>query len=48
MLPPHVKGFYKKAEENYEGFWEDAAVKASSDIYWFNRWTKLRLSLPHF
>ena len=25
MLPPQSLAFYKKAEENFEGFWEEAA-----------------------
>ena len=41
MLPPHVAAFYKRAEEDYEGFWEDAANKAIHDIYWFRKWDKV-------
>ncbi len=41
MLPPQLKGFLKKAEEDYEGFWEDAAIAAMDDIYWFKQWDKV-------
>ena len=32
FLPPQVKDFYRHVEEDYEGFWEKAALKAG-DIY---------------
>ena len=41
MLPPLVQAFYRKAEENYESFWEDAAIEASDDIFWFKKWDKV-------
>jgi len=31
-------GFVKEAEEDYEGFWEDAAIAAMDDIFWFKEW----------
>ena len=31
-------GFVKEAEEDYEGFWEDAAIAAMDDIFWFKDW----------
>ncbi len=41
LIPPHVKTFLKWAEEDPEGFWEDAAIKASHDIHWFKKWDKV-------
>ncbi len=37
MLPPYVRAFYKEAEEDYEGFWERAALDAR-DVHWFKKW----------
>ena len=49
LIPPHVKGFLKWAEEDPEGFWEDAALKASHDIHWFKKWDKVfNWEYPHF
>ncbi|MCK9357327.1 MAG: acetate--CoA ligase [Dehalococcoidia bacterium] len=49
MIPPQVRGFMKRAEEDYEGFWEDAAVAAMEDIYWFKEWdTVLEWEYPTF
>lgn len=41
LLPPHVKAFYMKAQEDYEGFWEQAALDSMHDIYWFQKWDKV-------
>ncbi|MCX6004501.1 MAG: acetate--CoA ligase [Chloroflexi bacterium] len=41
ILPPHVRAFYRKAEENYDDFWEEAALNAVHDIHWFRRWDKV-------
>lgn len=41
MVPPQVKSFIKWAEEDVEGFWEDAAIKASHNIHWFKKWDKV-------
>ncbi len=38
MMPPHVRSFMKLAEEDHAGFWEDAALKAQDEIYWFRKW----------
>ncbi len=39
----------KRAEEDYEGFWEDAALAAMDDIYWFKEWdTVLQWEYPTF
>jgi len=37
MLPSHIRAFYQQAEEDYEGFWERAALLAR-DIHWFRKW----------
>ena len=41
VLPPQVRAFYSQAEKDYEGFWENAALKATNDIHWFKRWDKV-------
>ena len=41
MLPPKVRDFYNRAVEDYEGFWEDAALNAMDDIHWFKKWDKV-------
>ncbi|MFW6151274.1 MAG: acetate--CoA ligase [Chloroflexota bacterium] len=41
LLPPQVRGFMKRAETDYEGFWEDAALSATDDIFWFKHWDKV-------
>lgn len=41
MLPPNVRAFYKMAEEDYEGFWEKAALDAKDYVYWSKRWDKV-------
>ena len=49
MLPPHVQAFYKKAEDNLEEFWEEAALSARHDIHWFKKWDKvLEQNYPTF
>jgi acetyl-CoA synthetase len=48
MLPPHVRAFYKEAEDDYEGFWERAALVAR-DIHWFKKWdTVFKWDYPTF
>lgn len=41
LIPPQVKHFMKWAEEDPEGFWEEAVSKAEQDIYWFKKWDKV-------
>lgn len=41
MLPPQVRNFMNQAEKDYEAFWENAALNASNDIYWFKKWGKV-------
>ncbi len=41
MLPPHVKEFYRKAEADLDGFWEEAALNARHDLHWFKMWDKV-------
>lgn len=41
MLPPQTLAFYKKAEENYEGFWEEAALSARHDLHFFKHWDRV-------
>lgn len=41
MLPPQVGSFISRAEKDYEGFWEDAALNAANDIHWFEKWDKV-------
>jgi len=41
LIPPHVKAFMKWAEEDIEGFWENAAKEAAHDIHWFRKWDRV-------
>ena len=41
IIPPQVRSFMGKAEEDYEGFWEDAAVRAGDDVRWFKKWDRV-------
>ena len=41
MLPAQARSFMNEAEKDYEGFWEDAALNAANDIYWFKKWDKV-------
>ena len=48
-IPPQVAGFLKRAEDDYEGFWEDAAIAAMEDVHWFRQWdTVLEWDYPTF
>ena len=48
-IPPQVVGFLKRAEDDYEGFWEDAAINAMEDVHWFKQWdTVLEWDYPTF
>ncbi len=40
-LPEKAQRFYQHAYDDYEGFWEKAALDASKDIHWFKRWDKV-------
>lgn len=37
----NTQEYYTLAERDYEGFWEKAAVDASDDIFWFQKWQKV-------
>ena len=37
-LPQEAREFYDRAERDYAGFWEQAAIDAADDIHWFCRW----------
>ena len=41
MISPQVRSFMNWANRDYEGFWEDAALKAVNDVYWFKKWEKV-------
>ena len=41
MLPQQTLAFYRKAEENYEGFWEEALLSARHDLHFFKHWDKV-------
>jgi len=40
-IPAQIKSFIKKAEENPEKFWDEAAENAFEDIHWFKKWDKV-------
>lgn len=41
IIPPHVGRFIKWGEEDFEFFWEKAAIKAQDEIYWFRKWDRV-------
>jgi acetyl-CoA synthetase len=40
MVPPHVKTFMKWGEDDFESFWENAAIEAEKEVHWFQKWDK--------
>jgi len=41
MLSPIVKQLHNSAKEDYEKFWNHAALEAKRDIFWFRKWGKV-------
>ena len=41
MIPPHVKGFLQSGYDDFELFWEQAALDSMDEIYWFRKWDKV-------
>ncbi len=41
MVPPQVSAFMKWGEDDFESFWENAAIRAEKEIYWFKKWDKV-------
>lgn len=41
MVPPQVKTFLKWGEDDFQSFWENAALKAEKEVYWFKKWDKV-------
>jgi acetyl-CoA synthetase len=39
FFPFKVRALYGKAED-YENFWDSAALEAKDDVYWFSKWDK--------
>ncbi|OFW57905.1 MAG: acetyl-CoA synthetase [Candidatus Solincola sediminis] len=49
LVPPHVKGFLQAGYDDFEKFWEQAALDAMEEIYWFKPWDKpFELDYPSF
>jgi len=40
LVPPHVKSFLQSGYDDFEDFWEKAALDSLEEIYWFKRWDK--------
>ncbi len=40
LIPPHVASFLQSGYEDFEKFWEDAALSSKDEIYWFKPWDK--------
>jgi acetyl-CoA synthetase len=40
LIPPHVKRFLQSGYDDFEDFWEKAALDSLEEIYWFKRWDK--------
>jgi acetyl-CoA synthetase len=49
FIPPQVKGFLQAGYDDFERFWEQAALDSTDEIYWFKRWDKpFELEYPSF
>jgi len=40
LIPPHVRGFLQAGYDDFEKFWEQAALDSMDEIYWFEPWKK--------
>ena len=40
LLPPHVRSFLQSGYDDFERFWEEAALDSMDEIYWFKKWDK--------
>jgi acetyl-CoA synthetase len=40
LVPPHVRGFLQSGYDDFEKFWEDAALDGMEEIHWFRKWDK--------
>jgi acetyl-CoA synthetase len=40
LIPPHVRSFLQHGYDDFEGFWEQAALESMDELYWFRRWDK--------
>ncbi len=40
LIPPHVRAFLQSGYDDFEGFWERAALDSMDEIYWFKKWDK--------
>jgi len=40
LIPPHVRAFLQSGYEDFEGFWERAALDSTGELYWFRKWDK--------
>jgi acetyl-CoA synthetase len=41
LLPPHVRGFLQAGYDDFEKFWEQAALDSMDEIFWFEPWKKV-------
>jgi acetyl-CoA synthetase len=49
LIPPHVKSFLQSGYDDFESFWEQAALDSMEEIYWFKKWDKAyELDYPTF
>lgn len=40
LIPPHIGCFLQSGYDDFERFWEEAALKSKDEIYWFRPWEK--------
>jgi acetyl-CoA synthetase len=40
LVPPQVKTFMKWGEDDFESFWENAAIEAENEVHWFRKWDR--------
>jgi acetyl-CoA synthetase len=40
LIPPQVRGFLRRGYDDLEGFWEEAALDSTEEIWWQRRWDR--------
>jgi len=49
LIPPRVRSFLQSSYDDFERFWEKAALDSMDEIYWFKKWDRaFELDYPTF
>jgi len=49
LLPPEARRLYARAQADHVAFWEEAALNARQDLFWFRKWDQvLEWEYPSF